>query len=265
MHTPGDPARDPPPPFRGGARAPASNIRLDVWLFDLAVAHDEFARLERYCSDDERRRSRRFLARSHARRYLAGRGRLREVLAGYLGVRPASLQFSYERCGKPRLALDGACVYFNVSHCCDIAAVAVCRDSDVGIDIELQRPVEHHVATHFFSPAEIEHLERVAHAEWTATFMRCWTRKEAYLKLRGCGLLAPLDSFSVPLDPGTHGRGMPLRCAPRDEFRFFGFVTPDDGIGAVCMATGDRPVDLRVLQPGRTQAFGATAMHESWR
>jgi 4'-phosphopantetheinyl transferase len=39
--------------------------------------------------------------------------------------------------------------------------------------------------------------------ERAATFVRCWTRKEAYVKARGDGLSLSLQHFEVPLATGA--------------------------------------------------------------
>src|SRR5436190_2114622 len=57
------------------------------------------------------------------------------------------------------------------------------------------------IAARFFSLPEQAMLRAFAPAERVAAFFRCWTRKEAFIKLLGAGLSFPLDEFDVSLAP----------------------------------------------------------------
>src|SRR5256885_2721769 len=96
----------------------------------------------------------------------------------------------------------------NVSHSEALAVFAFCRDADVGIDVERidDRPVREKIAEKFFSSREVRVLCSLPPSARPAAFLRCWTRKEAYLKARGDGLTLRLDSFDVTLAPGDAPR-----------------------------------------------------------
>ena len=129
-------------------------------------------------------------------RFVAGRGRMREVMGEVMARSPASLRFVYDGQGKPGLEGGPA---FNLSHSGGWAALAVSPGPAVGVDIERHRPIEHAVAERFFSPPERAALDGLSAHDWTAAFFRCWTRKEAFLKACGTGLWRRLDSFDVTL------------------------------------------------------------------
>ena len=77
------------------------------------------------------------------RRFVAGRGALRAILAEYLSVEPRQLTFSYSSHGKPSLA-DPLCdIQFNVSHSDDLMVAAICREWPIGVDIEKEDPRFH--------------------------------------------------------------------------------------------------------------------------
>ncbi len=180
------------------------DLEIDLWMWPLDQDTGRDADCAARLSPDEAARAARFVHAAHARRYRAGRGRMREILAGYSGVDPAALVFDYNPQGKPGLA-DGPA--FNLSHAAGWAALVVSvAPVALGVDIEALRPVEDAVARRFFSNRENAALSRLTPDCWPDGFFRCWTRKEAFIKACGPGLSMPLDSFDVTLTPDTPAR-----------------------------------------------------------
>jgi len=99
--------------------------------------------------------------------------------------------------GKPYL--DNLPIHFNISHSGDWVVLAF-GDTEVGIDVEVLRPVNYRVATRFFSKEENSLLEQLDGNEKLKLFFDFWTLKESYLKLLGTGLTKSLSSFSIIRD-----------------------------------------------------------------
>jgi 4'-phosphopantetheinyl transferase len=135
---------------------------------------------------------------------------LRTILARYTRIDPRDLAFSSGLHGKPHL--NQSDLHFNLSHSEHIALLAVTRDTEVGIDIEHIDPrrTTEDIAARYFSPAEQTELANYPGEERRPAFFRCWSRKEAVIKALGEGLVCPLDSFDVSLDP-HHTRLLALR------------------------------------------------------
>lgn len=182
----------------------ASEVHIHFSRLDREKA--ELTRLERFLDPDERARANRMLSCLVRDRFIAGRGFLRETLSGYLGGGPEGICLAEGDWGKPCLAekAGSRALSFNLSHAADLAVLAVSREREVGVDVE--RMVEElpfrDVARIFFSPREQAELFGLPTGEQPAAFLRCWTRKEAYLKGCGKGLMLPSDSFDVSLLPG---------------------------------------------------------------
>jgi len=154
----------------------------------------------------ERERAGRFAFGRDARRFIVGRGRLRQLLGARLGVRPESVELVYGARGKPALANSGRnSLRFNLSHRDDLAVYALSWGSDVGIDVEAIRPLPDAdaVAARFFSRPEHAAYRALDPRDRLLGFFQCWTRKEAFIKALGEGLSHPLDSFDVSLAPGA--------------------------------------------------------------
>jgi 4'-phosphopantetheinyl transferase len=177
---------------------------VHVWRIRLDRPADEVARLHETLAADERARAARFHFAEHRRRFTVARGRLRAVLAGYLGCRPEQVGFRYGPHGKPELAADAGELRFNLAHSDEGALLGVTRGRDVGVDLERVRTVKdlEQLARRYFAAAEVADLEALPAAERAWAFFRCWTGKEAYIKAIGLGLACPLESFRVALRPG---------------------------------------------------------------
>jgi len=65
------------------------------------------------------------------------------------------------------------------------------------------------IAEGYFSAAEVAVLRQTSPSERIEAFYSCWTRKEAYLKARGQGLMIALSSFTVLSTSG------PESCIPK--------------------------------------------------
>jgi 4'-phosphopantetheinyl transferase len=205
------------------APPPLAADEVHVWRIALAPPPAAFARLAARLSPDERRRAARFRFERDCRRFQVAHGALRELLAGYLNAEPERLGFVEGTHGKPVLAEPhGSELRFNLSHSGELALCAVSRRREVGVDLEQVRELSDAdaLARRFFAAAESAALAELPAAERLPAFFRCWTRKEAYLKAVGAGLLQALDGFQVSLQPEAGPCGLSVRGRPEETARW---------------------------------------------
>lgn len=107
----------------------------------------------------------------------AAHGALRGVLSRYLGEDPAAIELRSGERGKPMLADPDAALRFNLSHSGGLVLIAVCRDREVGVDVQRMR--------------------KRRGRERSPEFFAQWTRREAIAKCHGVGLWAPLPDTPV--------------------------------------------------------------------
>jgi 4'-phosphopantetheinyl transferase len=151
-------------------------------------------------SSNELQRAGRFVFERDRRRYLAARCALRERLSWHTGVAPDRLRIAEDEHGKPFLT-DVADCRFNVSHSEDVALVAISGVGEIGVDIEMLRPIPdaEQLAQSHFLPAELGEFLKLEGSARDAAFLRCWTRKEACLKALGTGLRVAPNGVAVGL------------------------------------------------------------------
>lgn len=207
----------------------------------------EINRLRGFLAPDELARAGRLRDGQVSNRFVAGRGMLREILGGYLGLAPGLLNLAAGENGKPKLAAEqgenGLC--FNLSHAGDLALLAVSGDCELGIDLEKMHddlPFQG-MAAQFFSTREQSELFSLPAESRLDAFYRCWTRKEAYLKGCGSGFSEPANNCDVSLLPGQPPALLQHRLPPDEAARWTLMdLTAPDGYYAAIAVRGAAPV-----------------------
>ena len=227
----------------GALELPRNEIQL--WRLDLrALAANEKHWLGLLCSDEQARAGR-FIPKQPRQHFVATRGMLRTILAAYLATDARKLSLQNSGRNKPSLgsphADSGIC--FNVAHSGEVALLAFGREREVGVDIEQVRSdIEvDAIARRFFSSSEQQQLAAVASDDKTEAFFRCWTRKEAYVKAKGEGLLLPLHRFDVSVAPRSSDALLATRPDGSEAARWTLREVPAGAgyVAALCVAGRD--------------------------
>jgi 4'-phosphopantetheinyl transferase len=244
---------DEPGPWPGVPSLEESDVH--VWLVDLAGAGTGSTTL----SDGERDRAASIRDPESRRRFSATRSAVRRILGGYLDVPPRDVPLR-QRCpecagphGRPWLEDAGWSLTLSITHSGALAALAVARSGDVGVDVE--RGGAHvraaRIAERRFTREEAAYVQSASdEAESTLRFLRIWTRKEAYLKATGAGLARPMSSFAVSgTNPAT------LLWAEGDDVARWSLLDlslPGGMVGAVALPARHtvRILELPGVRPG---------------
>jgi 4'-phosphopantetheinyl transferase len=77
-----------------------------------------------------------------------------------------------------------------------------------------------HIAERFFSESECKLFRALPECQKREAFFNCWTRKEAYIKAIGDGLIMPLNSFDVTLIPGEPAKLINVPGDPENDINW---------------------------------------------
>ena len=199
----------------------ATEKTVDIWRLPLFPDSENLLDCHSWLSPHEKERAGRFIKEIHSRRFILGRGGLREILSRYEQTHPSRIKFRYNIHGKPELA-GNTSLRFNLSHSKDLALAAVTANKSVGIDVEYRRENVDYLklANRFFAKNEADALRKVSLDHRKETFFRIWTRKEAYIKAHGEGLSLPLDQFEVSTGPEKTPILLQTLHDPKDKDRW---------------------------------------------
>lgn len=149
---------------------------------------------------------------------------LQDVLARELGLLPEEIEIGRGKQGKPFI-INYEQFKYNISHSGEYVVLAY-GDKELGVDIEQVRSIEENsgveveeaykkyskrdikVSERYFCDVETEYIinnkpvwfEKVSgryYSNSNVNFALTWTMKESFVKLMGCGITVPLNSFQI--------------------------------------------------------------------
>ena len=153
---------------------------------------------------EESARAQRFFFEHDRRHFAAARAILRVLLARYLDAPAAEIRLGYGARGKPFVSSPQTPVRFNLSHSHGRALLVFARAREVGVDLEAGARLKEDwpgLARRVFSVREQAELAALPSERRRAAFLDGWTRKEAYLKATGLGIVDGLQTIEVTLGP----------------------------------------------------------------
>jgi len=164
-----------------------------IYLIDPSRINDSRAHL----TEEETERANCFRSQKDADHWAACRTGLRLALAPSCGVKPEEVPIWYGTNGKPMLAPPFAHLHFNLSHCSDLALVAVAA-TPVGIDIERSDRAPELLGCEetFCHPDEQTSLPPENESR-AAFLLEIWTSKESVLKALGTGFFLPPEEVMI--------------------------------------------------------------------
>ena len=223
---------------------------VHVWTAIL----DDQPSLGQILDADETTRANRFYFERDRRHFAATRGILRVLLGQYLGTSAGEICFGYGTRGKPFVASPETAVRFNLSHSHGQAMFVFARAREVGIDVEAGARLKDDwpaLARRVFSTREQTELAALPAEQQRGAFLDGWTRKEAYLKATGLGIVDGLQTIEVTLGPA---RPCALLAGPASGAWSLHDLRTDETFAAAVVVKGNDPIRLERFQYPQTGA-----------
>lgn len=156
---------------------------------DNSLDNATFQFLLQFVPLDKQRRILRQRIKQNADNMLVGTILAKYMLRKVFHIPFSAQHISYGRYGKPYLR-DYPNVHFNISHSGQFVVCAVSANP-IGVDVQVIVPYQRDVAKRVCSPEELMQIE--SSPDPSVEFTKCWTQKEAYVKMKGTGLFNGLE------------------------------------------------------------------------
>lgn len=205
-------------------------------------------RLIVHLSEDKQNRVKRFRNTEDALRTVVADILVRVNACDKLGIKNKDIIFNNNKYGKPYL--EGYKEFcFNISHSCEWVVCAV-HNLPVGIDIEINKPIDLKIAERFYSKHEFNELISRDDSQRAALFYDLWTLRESYVKAVGMGFYIPFSSFSFLIDSDN---GIELVTDSEPDNYYFRLYDIDSNYKmAVCSRTNEFPRNIILKELDKT-------------
>lgn len=148
------------------------------------IQDETFKFLLRFVQEEKRERVLRQRIKQNADHMLIGDILAKAALKSSFGIEISKQRIGYGKFGKPYL-LDYPNIHFNISHSGEYVVCAVC-DVPIGVDIQKIMAYNPNIARKICSDEELNIIKNSNDVQ--SEFIRVFTQKEAYLKMKGFGI-----------------------------------------------------------------------------
>jgi len=228
---------------------PPNKLGLDIGQIHIWKVYlkeeSSLADCQRILSTDDHLRASRMVIPEKRRRFQLARFALRKILSNYIDQSPESIQFEYQPGGKPCVLQTGKIspIDFNIAHSENLMVAAFTRGKTVGIDLEFNQPVstKEWIVNRFFSKNDQVIYQEIPDTDKEIAFLTAWTKKEAYGKAEGTGLVS--SSHMDHFNPGLNIK-LPTDCYEisfAGAFWFLRFTPEEDFTAAAVIRSIDKP------------------------
>lgn len=108
---------------------------------------------------------------------------------------------NHKPCLKSQKSPDTSLIDFSFSHTRHAVLLGITKHGKIGVDIEKVTDAPLKIMETVFHPQEIAYIESAAPSKQGHHFFEIWTRKEAYTKYLGTGLVTDLISINTLASP----------------------------------------------------------------
>lgn len=169
-----------------------------VYIIDLFSENLRFKKIYDLLSESEKDKVSLIKSKEKKHLFLMKKGIVRKILSHYIDLKPHEITYRYNNYGKPYLAGEDN-IYFNISHSGKYLAIAISKENEVGIDIQIYKNTDkiYYAMNSVFTYEEKQFVLNEVEEEQIFKFTYIWSRKEAFCKCIGKGLLLNLKDIPV--------------------------------------------------------------------
>ncbi len=207
---------------------------VEVWHGIITADEELYNRFLAVLDDDEQRQANRFKNTLLHKRYVEVHGRMRSLLAEVVKQAPEQITIYKTKQGKPYLP-DYPEVTFNLSHSAEQLLIAVAQNCRVGVDIEVCKPRANltGLVNKCFAEAEMSYWNQLPDNEKKQAFYRFWTRKEAFVKATGHGIVLGLNQCIINPENQIEFTSVPMQCGKASIWSIQDFELGEGLCGAI--------------------------------
>ncbi|WP_404360477.1 4'-phosphopantetheinyl transferase family protein [Methylotuvimicrobium sp. KM1] len=217
---------------------------IDLWFEALAITDEEYRYYWSILDKNEQNKALRFVRTRDGRGYVASHGKLRLILAEYLGMPPGKIPFTSQAYGKPFVAFGNTYgIRFNLAHSGDYMAVGVGNAYDIGIDIEVwsDRVDYHGIMALCFSEEETRFWSDLPKERQKEFFYKLWTRKESFIKAVGLGFSLDVSQVETAVQGPSRFLSLPSGCGSPKGWCLIDLELANGLSGAVAISGANMP------------------------